>query len=276
MKRELIRRLRYVIALSAARAIALATWACFQLSLNLATTSLVFLIIIGLLSLMDSFISSAIFSVIAVGLLDFFFTEPLFSFEVTSMEDITTLVAFIITSMAVTGLVRRVRGLGEAHREQTRLLDLTHDPVIVRDLNDTVTYWNRGAEEIYGWKREEALGKVTHQLLRTIFPVPLEQITETVRATGRWEGELLHTRRDGTQVTVASRWSLQRDDSRHPLGTIETNNNITEQKRAEDALRRTQETYLAEAQQLSHTGSFGWNVSTGEIFWSEETFRIFG
>lgn len=107
-------------------------------------------------------------------------------------------------------------------------------------------------------------------------PAPLEQITETLVRTGRWEGELLHTKRDGTQVIVASRWSLQRTDSGYMLGTLETNNNITDRKRAEDALRRTQETCLAEAQQLSHTGSFGWHVASGEIFWSEESFRIFG
>src|SRR6202022_2970070 len=83
-------------------------------------------------------------------------------------------------------------------------------------------------------------------------------------------------RRDGTRVTVASRWSVQRDAEGQPIGTLETNNDITERKRAEGALRRTQETYLAEAQQLSHTGSFGWHVSSGEIFWSEESFRIFG
>jgi PAS domain S-box-containing protein len=225
---------------------------------------------------MDSFISSAVFSVVAVGCLDFFFTDPLFSLYVADAQNATALVAFLVTSLAVTSLVRRLHGLGEVHREQTRLLELIHDPVFVRDMTDVITYWNRGAEELYGWKREEALGKITHELLQTVFPAPLAQIMETLRSTGRWEGELLHTTRDGTQVIVASRWSFQRDDGGRPLGTLETNNDITERNRAEEALRRTQDTYLAEAQQLSHTGSFGWNVSSGEIFWSEESFRIFG
>jgi PAS domain S-box-containing protein len=278
MKRGLIGRFRYLAALWVAGGIALtfATWACFQLGLNFATTSLVFLIIIVLLSLLDSFISSAAFSAVAVACLKYFFAAPLFTFYVASPQDIAALAAFLITSLAVTGLVRRAHRLGEIHREQASLLDFTHDPVFVRDANDVITYWNRGAEELYGWKREEALGQVTHQLLQTVFPAPLEQITETLLATGRWEGELLHTRRDGTPVPVASRWSLRRDDRGHLLGTLETNNNITDRKRAEDALRRSQETYLAEAQQLSHTGSFGWNISSGEIFWSEESFRIFG
>jgi PAS domain S-box-containing protein len=234
------------------------------------------LIIIVLLSLMDSFISSAVFSVVAVTSLNYFFTAPLFTLDVADPQDISALGAFLITSFAVTSLVRRVRRLGKSDREQTSLLDLVHDPILVRSVNDVITYWNRGAEELYGWKREEALGKVAHQLLQTVFPAPLDQITETLLRTGRWEGELLHTKRDGTQVIVASRWSLQRTDSGYPPATLETNNNITDRKRAEDALRRTQETYLAEAQQQSHTGSVGWHVSSGEIFWSEESFRIFG
>jgi PAS domain S-box-containing protein len=278
MKRELIDRFRHLAALwiAGSFALAFATWACLHLGLNFATTAFVFLIIIVLLSLMDSFISSAVFSVVAVSSLDYFFTVPRFTLDVADPQDLTALAAFLITSFAVTSLVRRVRRLREADREQTSLLDLVHDPILVRGLNDVITYWNRGAEELYGWKAEEALGKVAHQLLQTVFPAPLEQITETLLSTGRWEGEVLHTKRDGTQVIVASRWSLQRAHSEYPLSTLETNNNITDHKRAEDALRRTQETYLAEAQRLSHAGSVGWHVSSGEIFWSEESFRIFG
>jgi PAS domain S-box-containing protein len=163
---------------------------------------------------------------------------------------VAALVAFVIASFAVTSRVRRLRALSELHQEQARLLDLSRDAIFVRAVDDVITYWNRSAEEIYGWKSEEALGKVTHQLLQTAFPVPFEEIMQTLHGVGRWEGELLQTTRAGRHVTVESRWTLQRDDSRRPIGTIETNNNITERKRAEEALRRTQETYLAEAQQI--------------------------
>src|SRR5260221_7470946 len=95
-------------------------------------------------------------------------------------------------------------------REQASLLDPTHATVFVRDMNDSITYWNRGAEELYGWKKEEAIGQVSHQFTQTIFPAPLEEINEELLRTGRWEGELTHTKRDGTQVVVGSRWSLQR------------------------------------------------------------------
>jgi PAS domain S-box-containing protein len=264
------------LLVSGAAALALATWASFRLGLSSATTACVYLVIIVLLSLTDSFVWSVIFSVTAVLCLDFFFIPPIFAFEITNAQDLTTLSAFLITSIVITSLVRRLRRLGQAHRDQARLLDLTRDSVLVCDLESVITYWNRGAEELYGWAKEEAVGKVTHQLLQTIFPAPLERITEELFRSGRWEGELLRKRRDGTRVTVASRWPVQLGDEGEPIGTLETNNDITERKRAEAALHRIQETYLAEAQQLSHTGSFGWNVSSGEIFWSEEGFRIFG
>jgi PAS domain S-box-containing protein len=121
----------------------------------------------------------------------------------------------------------------EALREQARLLDLTHDTVFVRDLNDTITYWNRGAEELYGWKAAEAVGKVTHQLLQAAFPEPLERIMDTLLRAGRWEGELVHTKRDGMRVTVASRWALRQDDEGRPVAILETNNDVTERKQAE-------------------------------------------
>jgi PAS domain S-box-containing protein len=248
---------------------------CFQLHLNLATTGFVYLIVIVLLSLMDSFVSSAVFSVIAVGCLDFFFAPPVFSFRVANPRLLAALAAFLITSLTVTALVRRARRLGEAQREQARLLDLTSDTIFVRDMHDVITYWNHGAEELYGWTKEEAIGNVTHRLLQTRFPVPLAELTDTLLRTGRWEGELVHTKRDGSEVVVASRWSLQRDERGWPFATLETNNDITARKRAEDALRRSQAACLAEAQKLSLTGSLGWNVSTGKIFWSEQSYRIF-
>jgi PAS domain S-box-containing protein len=178
----------------------------------------------------------------------------------------------LVSIMDVTGR----RRAEETLRERANLLDLTHDTVFVRDLNDVITYWNRGAEELYGWSREEAIGRVSHELTQTIFPAPLQEINETLRRTGRWEGELVHTKRDGTRVTVASRWSLQRDARGNPAGTLETNNDVTQRKRAELALRRS-EAYLAEAQRLSHTGSWAVNPQRHEErYWSDEMYRIFG
>src|SRR5262249_3389809 len=152
---------------------------------------------------------------------------------------------------------------------------LTHDCVMVRGAADSITYWNRGAERLFGWSREEALGKVPQELLRSSYPIPLDDIKAAVARDGYWEGEISKTRKDGTVVIVARRWSLHVDESGQRIGTLETNNDITERRRAEEALRRSQAAYLAEAQRLSLTGSFGWNVATGELFWSDQTFDIF-
>jgi two-component system, LuxR family, sensor kinase FixL len=125
--------------------------------------------------------------------------------------------------------------------EQARLLDLTHDTILVRGMDDVIVYWNRAAEELYGWEREQAVGKRCHDLLCTSFPAQLDAITAELVDTGRWEGELTHTKRDGTQVVVASRWSLQRDERGEPVEIMETNTDITERKQAQDALDRAQE-----------------------------------
>ncbi len=91
--------------------------------------------------------------------------------------------------------------------EQARLLDLANDAVFVRDADSLISYWNEGAERLYGWSRDEALGKLTHDLLHTEFPVPLSEIL----SSDRWEGELKHRKRDGAVITVASRWTTLRD-----------------------------------------------------------------
>jgi PAS domain S-box-containing protein len=170
----------------------------------------------------------------------YFFAEPIHSFAV-NRENLPHYVLFVLFALLVGwfGAVRR--RVEEILRERASLLDLTHDTVFVRDMQDVITYWNRGAEELYGWTSEEALGQVTHQLTRTIFPEPLDQINAKLLRAGRWEGELIHTKRDGTQVVVATRWSLQRDEQGRPSAILETNNDVTERKEAEEALRRSRD-----------------------------------
>ncbi len=132
-----------------------------------------------------------------------------------------------------------VRRRGEADlREQAALLNLTHDTVFVMDMDGVIQYWNRGAEERYGWTADEAVGRVVHDLLKTVFPAPLDEIKAEVTRTGRWEGELLHTKKDGIQLVAASRWSLERGTRGDPVAILETNNDITERKHAEETLRR--------------------------------------
>jgi PAS domain S-box-containing protein len=117
--------------------------------------------------------------------------------------------------------------------EQARLLDLTNDAIIVRDHQDRIVYWNRGAEEMYGFPAKEALGKMTHQLLQTRHPESLERIRKKLQRDHHWSGELTHTRKDGMKVVVISRWSLDRHAKDQPPSILETNTEITDRKRSE-------------------------------------------
>ncbi len=127
----------------------------------------------------------------------------------------------------------------EALKEHARILDLA--PVLIRDLEGRILLWNTGAEQMYGWKSEEALDKSTHALLQTVFPRPLEEIKALLYSRGHWEGELAHITKDGEQIVVASHWVLHRDAQGRPKAILEINNDITERKRAEEEIRRLNE-----------------------------------
>ena len=161
-------------------------------------------------------------------------------------------------------------------RKQASLLDLTRDSIFVMDLNTVITYWNRGAEEKYGWTRDEAVGRVSYELLQTVFPVSLAEIKAELHRTGGWDGELVHMARDGTRIVAASRWSPQRDAAGHRIGYLETNTDMTQRRQAEEALRRS-EAHLAEAQRLSQIGSWVWGRCRREAHpSSEEHARLLG
>ena len=157
----------------------------------------------------------------------------------TTKDDENNLVRSAALQNANSILIARQRAEQRSEaalREQASLLNLTHDSIFVRGMDDVITYWNRGAEELYGWTAEKAVGKVSHQLTQTVFPAPIDEIRAELLLTGRWEGELVHTKADGIQVAVASRWSLQTDERQRPVAILETNNDITERKRAQALL----------------------------------------
>lgn len=129
----------------------------------------------------------------------------------------------------------------EAHREQTRILDLA--PILIRDLAGRIIFWNAGAEQMFGWMAEEALDKISHTLLRTQFPRPLEEIKARVLAHGHWEGELVHFRKNGERVVVACRWVLHRDKQGKPKAILAVNNDVTEHRRMEQAERSSELRY---------------------------------
>ena len=158
------------------------------------------------------------------------------SFRVGILNDSLSIAANAIT----TALVLRGRSANMQLRERAGLLELSHDAVFSRDMGDVITFWNPAAERLYGWTSEEAISKIPHDLLETIFPQPVDDIYAELRRTNRWEGELVHKRRDGTELIVASRWSLHRDRQGQPVAILETNNDITERTRAQEALLQAQ------------------------------------
>jgi PAS domain S-box-containing protein len=259
-------------------ALALLTYICFQLRLHLATAAFVFLIVIVLFSLEGSFFLSAILSLIAGGSLAYYFAPPIFSFEVSDPLEAVAIITFLTSSAVITRLVSREHEAAEKAlsaeatlRERASLLDLTHDSVFVRDMNDVITLWNRGAEEQYGWTHEEALGRLTHELLHTVFPAPLETITDELIRTGRWEGELVHTRRDGKKITVASRWALQSDPQGKHLAVLETNNDITASRQAEQALRQQ-----ANLLEQAHDAILVWEFPRTIVYWNRGAEQLYG
>lgn len=181
---------------------------------------------------------------------DYFFTEPRYTFYVTT-GDLPYFVIFISFASLVawfSAIRRRVEQelrqardhlqIEVAERTQhASLLDLTHDSIFVRDMDFIITYWNRGAQELYGWKPEEAIGKHSQRLMQTVFPVPLEEILEVLLRTGRWDGELQRTTPNGAKVVVASRWSLRRDEQGQPAAILETSNDISDQKHREQEIQ---------------------------------------
>ena len=185
---------------------------------------------------------------------DYYFVPPLHSLSMTR-SDLPYFIAFASFALLVSwfAAVRRrverelLQSRDELNREvaertqQASLLNLTHDTIFVRDMSDIITYWNRGAQELYGWPAEEAIGKQAQDLLHTVFPVAMDDIRAELLRSGRWEGEVQKTRSDGTQVVVASRWSLRRDEQERPAAILETNNDITERKRREQEIRTLNE-----------------------------------
>jgi PAS domain S-box-containing protein len=138
-------------------------------------------------------------------------------------------------------LIEDITAWAEAERtpnDRTTFLNLAHDAIIVRDLEDRIQYWNHGTQDTYGWSAKNVLGQITHELLKTTSPIARKVIETAVLETGGWEGELHHIWKDGQEVVVTSRWSLQRDENGAPKAFLEINRDITKGMRAEKEIRR--------------------------------------
>lgn len=124
--------------------------------------------------------------------------------------------------------------------EQADLLDKAQDAILVRDLKNSIIYWNRGAERLYGWKAEEVLGKNADEMLYREKPAILNEAQQAVIGNGEWVGELPQVTKDGREVIVQARWTLVQDDEGKPKSILTINTDMTEKKNLEAQLLRAQ------------------------------------
>lgn len=281
-------------------AVAAATAALYPLRgvVHNTVAPLVYLIVVLFLATAWRMGPAIIGSVAGALAYDYFFLPPYDAFNLQDRDELTAVTAFLITSVTAGQLSTRAKRRAEeaeARRkqieslygdlreenaartraqevlekqaaelqEQAQLLDLAHDAIMVREFDGRILFWSQGASERYGWSKDEALGQRTHELFKTEFPQPLEEIMATLERAGFWEGELGHICKDSRGIVVASRWVLKPRSRTQGPGILEINNDITERKRAEEALRRAHDELDIRVRQR-----------TSELMWSNELLQL--
>ncbi|HJT29446.1 MAG TPA: PAS domain S-box protein [Pyrinomonadaceae bacterium] len=124
--------------------------------------------------------------------------------------------------------------------EQAALLDQAQDAILVRDLDQNILFWNKGAEKIYGWSAEEVIGKNAGELLFKDRSAQFEAARQAIIQDGEWKGEMHQVRRDGREIIIESRWTLVRDEQKQPKSILIINTDVTEKKRMESQFLRAQ------------------------------------
>jgi PAS domain S-box-containing protein len=257
--------------------LALAAAVCSRLGLDFATAAFALLIVVVGLSLLEGFMSSAILSVTAVGCLKVFVLAPGTISVAGDAQQPRALSAFLLTALAVSCLAKCVGNQAEAARQRTQLV-VDSLPALAASYgpDGRREFFNERALSFHGASPAEVAGAETWLAVHPADIAEAERAWQHSLATGdAFEREMRFLRADGEYRWHLNRRAPYRDQSGRIIRWYGVAFDIEEQKRAEAALRRS-EVYLAEAQKLSHTGSSGWNLASGEIYWSDETFRIFG
>ncbi|HTP30246.1 MAG TPA: CheR family methyltransferase, partial [Anaeromyxobacteraceae bacterium] len=179
----------------------------------------------------------------------------------------------LIAGVVVTFVdVSELRGAEEEVRRQGQLVHLSHDAILIWRLDGGIESWNRGAQELYGFSREEALGRDSSQLLQSTFPRPWPDIKAELLAGGCWAGDIQQRGKDGRAVVVSGNFQLVHGDD-GVIRVLEANRDITERIRTEEALRRTsdRERFLAEAIENATT-PFGVGAPDGNLMFFNRAF----
>lgn len=180
------------------------------------------------------------------------------------------------TATRIVGINIDVSRQKEAARrlaQQADLLEQTHDAIFTWEENGGITYWNKAAERLYGYSRAEVLGRTHDDLLLTEQPAASKRSEVGRASNGFWAGQLVHTAKDGRQITVESRHVVVvQDDGRRVV--METNRDVTERVQAEATLRASEER-LRLALEVGSMATWDWNIVTGTTIWSEGHYRLF-
>jgi PAS domain S-box-containing protein len=256
------------------------TLVCFRLQLNISTVGFLYLIVIVLLSLSGDYVASVITSVVAAVCIAFFFAPPIFSIRVDDPLNIVAIIAFLTTSLVISRLVSEGRTRSEKLRLNEYYLSegqrLAHMGSWALNPSGFFEYWSQELFKIYGLDPQKG-APTLEMYLATTHPADRDFMAETIRKMhaerSGCDVKTRIVRPDGEQRYIRSVGIPVIEDEmlKSFLGTAI---DITEQELLTQELERRQ-AYLAEAQILSHTGSFGWKPDTGEIVWSDETYRIF-
>jgi PAS domain S-box-containing protein len=158
-------------------------------------------------------------------------------------------------------------------RKQAQMINLSHDAIITATAHHVITGWNTGAEEMYGWTAAEAVGHKSYKLIGT--GASVAEIHATLAREGRWDGELLHHRRDGTEILVESRQMLVPASDGEPAAVLKINRDITARKRAVEALRES-EAWRKFTQQAAGIGIIDWDLRNNRAKCSEEFCALYG
>lgn len=176
-----------------------------------------------------------------------------------------TILALVLLGFSACLVVRDSRAKEQA--EQLRALQAILDlaPLLIRDLDGLIRVWSRGQERLFGWTREEAVGRLAHELLQTQFPTSLTDITRMLMEQGEWSGELVHRRRDGTRLVMATSWTLVQDRPNRPAAVVEVSSDLT----ALETMRAAQAAIEARFKLLADNMSqLAWMADeTGWIYW---------
>src|ERR1700689_5396997 len=255
------------------------TLVCFRLQLNISTVGFLYLIVIVLLSLSGDYVASIVTSIVAAVSLAYFFAPPIFSIRVDDALNIVAIIAFLTTSVGISRLVSEVRTRSEKLRLNEYYLSegqrLAHMGSWAFDASG-FSYWSSELFQVHGLDPQKGTPTL-EKYLATVHPADRDFMAETIRRMhaerSGCDVKKRIVRPDGEQRYIRS-VGIPVIEDEMLKGFLGTTIDITEQELLTQELERRQ-AYLAEAQILSHTGSFGWKPDTGEIFWSDETYRIF-